>query len=141
MLPAFMAIHPQVRVVLAVKKRFSDMPVEPTGLVIRVGSLADNDLIAHRLLEAETWLCASPAYLARHGMPVRAADLPAKALWVTAIAISDEAALLPLVLAGVGIAHLLDFLARPLVRSSPVAALSAYGLAPRVLLSRSTPFI
>jgi len=122
MLPAFMAIHPQVRVVLAVKKRFSDMPVEPTGLVIRVGSLADNDLIAHRLLEAETWLCASPAYLARHGMPVRAADLPAKALWVTAIAISDEAALLPRCWR---VSALRTRPTSSLVRSSPVAALSA----------------
>lgn len=137
MLPAFMATYRQVRVVLAVENRFIDMPVEPADLVIRVGPLADSELIARRLLVSETWLCASPDYLARHGTPVRAADLSGHSLvgygdrltvyrddvsgdagtieLPPAVAISDSAALLPVVLAGAGIAHLPDFLARPLV--------------------------
>lgn len=86
---------------------------------------------------SETWLCASPDYLAAHGTPVRAADLTGHSLigyhdrstiyqdeaggdagrieLPPAIAISDSAALLPVVLAGAGIAYLPDFLARPLV--------------------------
>lgn len=137
MLPAFMASYPQVRVVLAVENRFIDMPAEPADLMIRVGPLADSDLIARRLLTSETWLCASPEYLAARGMPVRAADLPDHSLigyhnrttvylddalgdagrieLAPVIAISDAAALLPVVLAGAGIAHLPDFLARSFV--------------------------
>jgi len=79
MLSAFMATYPLVRVVLAVEKWFIDMPVEPAGLVIRVGPLAGSDVIARRLLVLETWLCASPTYLVRNGIPVRATTSPALA--------------------------------------------------------------
>lgn len=137
MLPAFMARYPQVRVVLAVENRFIDMPADPVDLMIRVGPLVDSDLIARRLLVSETWLCASPDYLAARGTPLRAADLSDHHLigyhdratvyldapsndagrieLAPAIAISDAAALLPVVLAGAGIAPLPDFLARSLV--------------------------
>lgn len=137
MLPAFMASYPQVRVVLTVENRFIDMPADPVDLMIRVGPLVDSDLIARRLLVSDTWLCASPDYLAARGTPFRAADLSDHNLigyhdratmyrdapsddagrieLAPAIAISDAAALLPLVLAGAGIAHLPDFLARSLV--------------------------
>lgn len=137
MLPAFVVSYPQVRVVLSVENRFIDMPAEPADLMIRAGPLADSDLIARRLLLSEAWLCASPDYLAARGTPVRAADLSCHSLigygdrptmyrdegggdagqieLPPAIAISDAAALLPVVLTGAGIAHLPDFLARSLV--------------------------
>ena len=137
MLPAFMASYPQVRVVLAIENRFIDMPAEPADLMIRVGPLEDSDLVARRLLVSETWVCASPDYLSVRGTPVHAADLSNHSLigyhdratvyldnasgdtgrieLPPAIAISDAAALLPVVLAGGGIAHLPDFLARSFV--------------------------
>lgn len=139
MLPTFVAAYPQVRVVLAVENRFIDMPAEPADLLIRVGPLADSDLIARRLLVSETWLCASPDYLSRYGTPDRAEDLSSHIMigygdrptlyrdaaadgareiaLPPALAISDSAALLPVVLGGAGIAHLPDFLASPLVAS------------------------
>jgi DNA-binding transcriptional LysR family regulator len=135
MLPAFMAAFPQVRVVLVVENRVIDMPAEPIDLAIRVGPLADSDLIARRLLVSESLLCASPGYLAAHSTPARAADLSDHILigygdrpmlyqddvpdgagrveLSPAVAISDAVALLPIVLGGAGIAHLPDFLARP----------------------------
>ncbi|MEN3794459.1 LysR family transcriptional regulator [Fulvimarina sp. MAC3] len=134
MLPEFMATYPQVRVVLAVENRFIDMPAEPADLVIRVGPLADSDLIARRLLASQTWLCASPGYLAARGTPVRVEDLtdhtllgygdrttvyqddaptPGQIELPPAVAISDSSALLPMVLGGAGIAQLPDFLASP----------------------------
>lgn len=137
MLPGFVAAFPQVRVVLAVENRFIDMPVEAADLLIRVGPLVNNDLIARRLLESEAWVCASPGYLATHGIPLRAADLRHHLLIGYAdrpmayqddvggdggrielpptVAISDSAALLPVVLADGGIATLPDFLAAPYV--------------------------
>lgn len=145
MLPAFMARYPQVRVVLAVENRLIDMPAEPADLVIRVGPLVDSDLVARRLLVSETWLCASPSYLAARGTPGRAADLTGHSLisyhdrptayrddasadaahveLPPAIAISDAAALLPVVLAGAGIAHLPDFLVRTLVAEGQLVRL------------------
>jgi len=149
MLPGFMAAHPQVRVVLAVENRFVDMPAEAADLLIRVGPLVDSDLIARRLLVSEAWLCASPSYLAARGTPARVADLTDHTLigygdramayrddatgeagrieLPPAVAVSDSAALLPVVLGGAGIAYLPDFLARPcaaegrLVRLWPAA--------------------
>jgi hypothetical protein len=137
MLPTFMARYPQVRVVLAVENRFIDMPADPVDLMIRAGPLVDSDLIERRLLVSETWLCASPDYVTARGTPLRAADLSDHHLigyhdratvyldassndagrieLAPAIAISDAAALLPVVLAGAGIAPLPDFLARSLV--------------------------
>lgn len=137
MLPDFMDAYPGVRVAMTVENRFIDMPAEPMDLVIRVGPLADSDLIALRLLVSETWLCASPDYLQARGTPARAADLARHSLIGYAdrptlyrdgmadgsgrielspsIAISDSAAMLPAVLCGAGIAHLPDFLAGPLV--------------------------
>lgn len=137
MLPGFMAAHPQVRVILAVENRFVDMPAESADLLIRVGPLVDSDLIARRLLVSEAWLCASPGYLAARGMPARVADLSDHTLigygdrtmsyqddatgeagrieLPPAVAITDSAALLPVVLGGAGIAYLPDFLARTCV--------------------------
>ena len=137
MLPAFMASFPQVRVVLAVENRFVDMPGEPVDLVIRVGQLPDSDLVARQLIVSDTWLCASPAYLAAHGTPVRVSDLgdhrlidyadrpviyregtagPADdEVLQPAAVVSDSAAMLPVVLGGAGIARLPDFLASPYV--------------------------
>ncbi|MET3722832.1 LysR family transcriptional regulator [Sphingomonas trueperi] len=135
MLPKFMAAYPQVCVVLAVENRFVDMPAEAADLLIRVGPLVDSDLIARRLLVSESWLCASPGYLAAHGSPAGVADLAAHTLigyserpmsyrddvadepgcieLTPSVAISDSAALLPIVLDDAGIAKLPDFLAAP----------------------------
>ena len=134
MLPAFMAAFPQIRVVLAVENRFIDMPAEPADLAIRVGPLPDSDLIARLLITSQTWLCASPAYIAAKGRPEAIADLEDHALidyaarpvvyrdgmaneaeLTPGTAISDAAALLPVVLEGGGIARLPDFLALPYV--------------------------
>ncbi|USI74678.1 LysR family transcriptional regulator [Sphingomonas morindae] len=137
MLPAFMAMFPRVRVVLAVENRYVDMPAEPIDLVIRVGPLADSDLIARHLLLSESWLCASPAYLSARGTPRCVSDLKDHALigyadrtatyhdetsgpanasdYRPAAAVSDSAAMLPMILAGGGIARLPDFLAAPYV--------------------------
>ncbi len=134
MLPGFAATYPQVKVVLAVENRFVDMPAEAVDLVIRVGALPDSDLVARLILASETWLCASPDYLAVHGTPSRVADLRVHALigyadqpaayrdgstgkagsaeFMPGMVVSDAAAMLPAVLGGMGIARLPDFLVR-----------------------------
>ena len=119
---------------LDVENRVIDMPVEPADIVIRVGTLPDSDLVARHLLTSETWICASPAYLARRGTPATVPDLGSHTLlaysdrvttWGSgpdadgvgcaafrpAAVVSDSAALLPMVLGGAGIARLPDFLA------------------------------
>jgi DNA-binding transcriptional LysR family regulator len=135
MLPSFLARYPEVRVVLDVENRVIDMPVEAADLVIRVGTLSDSDLIARHLLRTEAWTCASPGYLVTEGMPLRVADLNGHRLighadhpttWSyrtdhhtvehvefrPAHAVSDSAALEPMLAGGAGIGRLPDFIAR-----------------------------
>ena len=63
MLPAFMKRFPDVRVVLTVENRRSDVQIEGVDVAIRIGPLADSDLIARRLTAFELWPCAARAYL------------------------------------------------------------------------------
>ncbi len=76
-LPAFLERYPQVRVVLTVDNRMIDLLTEETDVAIRIGPLADSELIARRIATFALWACASPAYLAAHGMPRTAQDLAA----------------------------------------------------------------
>jgi len=63
MLPAFMARYPQVRVVLTVDNKLTDLQMEKIDLAIRIGTLQDSSLISRRLASIALWPCASPAYL------------------------------------------------------------------------------
>lgn len=80
MLPDFLARYPEVRVVLTVDNRPVDLLTEDIDVAIRIGPLPDSDLIARRLSVFELWPCASPAYLAQRGTPVRPEDLAAHAI-------------------------------------------------------------
>ncbi len=44
-------------------------------LTLRIGRLADSSLMSRRLALCRRAICASPAYLARHGIPKHPADL------------------------------------------------------------------
>jgi molybdate transport repressor ModE-like protein len=64
MLPGFVLRYPEVRVVLSVNNRPIDILTEEADVAIRIGPLADSELIARRLTTFALWPCASPAYLA-----------------------------------------------------------------------------
>jgi DNA-binding transcriptional LysR family regulator len=59
--------------------RFSDRVADVVGdgldAVIRVGTLNDSSLVARRIGWQRMWTGASPAYLRRHGTPLRPANL------------------------------------------------------------------
>ncbi len=75
MLPEFLARYPDVRVILTVENRNIDLLTEDIDVVIRIGPLANSELIAKRLATFALWPCTSPAYLANRDMPVKPADL------------------------------------------------------------------
>ena len=77
MLPAFLARYPDVRVILAVDNRNIDLLTEEIDVAIRIGPLANSELIARRLATFELWSCASPAYIKERGMPAKPGDLAA----------------------------------------------------------------
>jgi DNA-binding transcriptional LysR family regulator len=71
----FLASHPLVSVDLHLDDRVLD-PIEGGfDVTVRVAALADSALVARRICDVPRVLCASPAYLARHGMPARPEDL------------------------------------------------------------------
>lgn len=75
MLPEFLAAHPLLSLETAYSERFVDIIAEGFDAAIRVGELADSRLIAKKLCGHRRMLCASPAYLERHGTPRRPRDL------------------------------------------------------------------
>lgn len=66
MLPSFMTQYPEVRIVLTVDNRLSDLQMEKIDLAIRIGPLQDSSLISRRLSSIALWPCASPDYLQTH---------------------------------------------------------------------------
>jgi DNA-binding transcriptional LysR family regulator len=74
-LPEFLARHPDVQVELTLTDRVVDLIEEGADLGIRMGTLPDSSLVARRISEVERVICASPAYLRRHGTPRKPADL------------------------------------------------------------------
>jgi DNA-binding transcriptional LysR family regulator len=67
--------HPKVTFDLDLNDRRVDLVQEGADLALRIGHLSDSSLIARRLFDSHTVVCASPAYLAEHGVPKTAEDL------------------------------------------------------------------
>jgi len=75
-LPAFMAEHPDLSIDLSASDRMVDLVAESVDCALRVGVLDDSELVCRNLGEVSFVTCASPGYLARHGMPQTLDDLP-----------------------------------------------------------------
>lgn len=71
----FMMANPGLSIDLRLTDRFINIVDEGYDLAIRVGGLKDSSLIARRLGPVPSHLCASPAYLERHGTPLSPEDL------------------------------------------------------------------
>ncbi|MCS3458923.1 DNA-binding transcriptional LysR family regulator [Aeromonas sp. BIGb0445] len=74
-LSAFLAQHPDLTLMLSTTDRRVDLVREGFDCVVRVGTLGSSSLVARRLGQYRQINCASPAYLARHGLPGTLADL------------------------------------------------------------------
>jgi DNA-binding transcriptional LysR family regulator len=74
-LPAFFERYPNVQVVLGSTDRPIDLIQEGVDCAIRVGPLNSASLVARPLGQLTLINCASPAYLAKHGMPHTPEDL------------------------------------------------------------------
>ena len=67
--------YPEVEVQLQVTDRPIDLVESGFDLAIRFGTLPDSRLNARRIMSNRRFLCASPAYLERHGTPQALSDL------------------------------------------------------------------
>lgn len=71
----FLEQHPRIELTLDLDDRRIDVAASGFDAVVRHGPLGDSRLTAWRLAPSRRLLVASPAYLARHGLPRSAADL------------------------------------------------------------------
>ncbi len=75
LLPAFMDDHPEVQLSVDLNDRAVDLVGEGYDLAVRIGALAESSLVARRITTLQMMTCASPQYLAAHGVPQAPADL------------------------------------------------------------------
>jgi DNA-binding transcriptional LysR family regulator len=66
---SFSKLHPQVKFDLDLNDRRIELIEEGMDIAVRIGRLADSSLIARRLFDARTVVCASPGYLQQNGAP------------------------------------------------------------------------
>src|SRR6185312_4262117 len=74
-LPAFLERYPSVTLDLTTEDRVVDLIEEGYDAAIRIGVLESSQLIARKIAPCRQVICAAPAYLAKHGTPLEAADL------------------------------------------------------------------
>jgi DNA-binding transcriptional LysR family regulator len=75
LLSSLLEQHPDLRIDLDLSDRVVDIAGQGFDLALRVATLGDSELVAKRIASNPRIICASPRYLARHGVPSTLADL------------------------------------------------------------------
>ncbi len=71
----FQQAYPDIDIDLTLNDRVIDLVDEGFDLAIRIGHLADSNLIARKLSDCELKVCASPSYLEANGIPKTPSEL------------------------------------------------------------------
>ncbi|WP_437586094.1 LysR family transcriptional regulator [Sorangium sp. So ce1000] len=71
----FLARHPELSMEIAVRDRMGDLIRDGFDVAVRFGHPEPSSLKSRLLLRTRVVTCASPAYLARHGVPRRPSDI------------------------------------------------------------------
>lgn len=75
LVPAFLALHPDVSLSLNLSDRVVDLVNEGYDCAVRVGDLPDSSLVSVRLADNRRLCVAAPGYLARAGLPRHPSEL------------------------------------------------------------------
>ena len=144
-LPEFLQAYPDVTIDLHLSDAMVDLIGEGFDAGLRIASLPDSSLIARRLCAMPRYTVASPAYLKRHGRPTHPmhlaqhkclgyAYLSTPDVWQFTNAAGEQVsvrpagplrvnngeALLPSVIAGLGVADLPDFIVGDAIASGEI---------------------
>ncbi|HEX8389712.1 MAG TPA: LysR family transcriptional regulator [Sphingomonas sp.] len=145
-LAGFLAEHPHVEVELHLSDARVDIVAEGYDVALRIADLPDSSLRARRLCGIRMHIVASPAYLAKHGRPTHAGQLAEHRLlgytnvpgpWrfrgpggaeavvnrVGPLAANSGDALVPALLAGLGVARLPGFIVGPHLATGALEAI------------------
>lgn len=134
-LPEFLAAYPEISIDLHLSDATVDLVAEGFDAALRIAVLPDSSLVARRLCPVDRFTVASPAYLQRHGRPSHPQDLlkhrclgyaylPTPDIWhftskagkratvrpAGPLRANNADALMPSLLAGLGIAVQPDFI-------------------------------
>jgi DNA-binding transcriptional LysR family regulator len=145
LLPAFLEQYPEVSIDLHMSDATVDLIGEGFDLALRIARLPDSSLVARRLCPMPRYTVAAPSYLKRHGRPTHPmhlaehkcfgyAYLSTAGVWHYSNAAGEQAsvrpagqlrvnngeAVLPAVIAGLGIADLPDFIIADAIASGEV---------------------
>ena len=71
----FLAHYPEIDISLVLTDRVVHLMDEHVDVAVRIGELPDSTLVAMGVGSVRRVVCASPAYLANHGVPARPCDL------------------------------------------------------------------
>jgi DNA-binding transcriptional LysR family regulator len=145
-IPRFQARHPGGRIDITISDERLDMMQEGVDLAIRIGPLDESSLVARRICNLERVICASPAYLERHGTPRTPDDLQRhNCLWITSlpalrrwpfdtddgirvvhvdgnVVTNNAETVLQLAVAGVGVTRLSDVVVADAIRAGAAGA-------------------
>ncbi|WP_137894949.1 LysR family transcriptional regulator [Ramlibacter sp. 2FC] len=165
-LPSLYERHPQLHVDINADDRIADMAREGIDIAIRTGTPSSDTVVAREIGSYTRTLYASPAYLTRFGTPRHPDDLRQHRLLANSVSpqlnrwpltdredrrggelqvqghtrTDNSAVMLSLVQHGVGIARLMDLLARPLVQDGALVPLLQDSMAgPRVTIYAVMP--
>ena len=140
-LPGFLARYPRITFEFLVTNRDVDLIDDNIDVALQVGPLGKSSFAARKIADLTQIVCASPAYLARHGRPAQPSDLaqhacltlshlPGSRVWqfardgeparvdVSGRAEADSAhMLLRLAIAGVGIIRFGDIIVAQAIRN------------------------
>ena len=75
MIASFLDAYPRINARLLLIDRIVDLIEEGIDIAIRIGELPDSGLVAMRVGTLKFSVCASPNYLAQHGVPASIADV------------------------------------------------------------------
>ena len=145
LLPEFLAQYPEVSIDLHLSDAIVDLIGEGFDAGLRIARLPDSSLIALRLCDMPRYTVAAPSYLKRHGRPTHPTDLAehrcfgyaylsTPGVWHYTNAAGEQAsvrpsgqlrvnngeAVMPALLAGLGIADLPEFIVGDAIRSGDV---------------------
>ena len=73
----FMARHPRVRLDVTLSDRVVDLVDEGFDVAVRIARMPNSSLISRKIAATRMIVCATPAYLKKHGTPKHPADLVA----------------------------------------------------------------
>ena len=164
LLPELFRLYPEIAVDLHLSDATVDLVGEGFDAALRIAAMPDSSLVARRLRSITLIIVAAPTYIAQHGRPAHPDELRAEhcfgyayrarqGLWRFADERGGEAtvvpdgplhvtnvdALLPSLLAGVGVAELPDFIAAEYLANGSLMALLPGWSLPSGSLSFVTP--